>query len=74
MRGLSQHVDGFKTPDYPAIWWRVAKTKVDMAANVKLDKDVTITVDLSGIKVSNRGEWIHKKWRAQWASLRCMLL
>lgn len=24
-----------------------------------------MAVDSSGIKVSNRGEWIHKKWRVQ---------
>jgi hypothetical protein len=65
MRGLSQHVDGLKAPDYTTIWWRVSKMKVDMASNVQLDKDVTIAVDSSGIKVSNRGEWIHKKWRVQ---------
>jgi len=39
--------------------------KVDLAASVALDKDVTIAVDSSGIKVSNRGEWLHKKWRVQ---------
>src|SRR5665647_1289903 len=65
MRGLSQHVDGLKAPDYTTIWWRVAKMKVDLSSSVTLDKDVTIAVDSSGIKVSNRGEWIHKKWRVQ---------
>ena len=65
MRGLSQHVEGLKAPDYTTIWWRVAKMKVNIASNVQLDKDVTIAVDSSGIKVSNRGEWIHKKWRVQ---------
>jgi hypothetical protein len=39
--------------------------KVNVAADVELDKDVTIAVDSTGIKVSNRGEWIHKKWRVQ---------
>jgi len=65
MRGLSQHVDGLKAPDYTTIWWRVAKMKVDLASSVALDKDVTIAVDSSGIKVSNRGEWIHKKWKVK---------
>jgi hypothetical protein len=65
MRGLSQHVDGLKAPDYTTIWWRVAKMKVNLESSVALDKDVTIAVDSSGIKVSNRGEWIHKKWRVQ---------
>ena len=65
MRGLNQYVDGLKAPDYTTIWWRVAKMKVDLASSVDLDKDVTIAVDSSGIKVTNRGEWIHKKWRVQ---------
>jgi len=65
MRGLSQHVDGLKAPDYTTIWWRVAKMKVNLESSVAMDKDVTIAVDSSGIKVSNRGEWIHKKWRVQ---------
>jgi hypothetical protein len=55
MRALSQHVDGLKALDYTTIWWRVAKMKVDMVSSVELDKDVTIAVDSTGIKVSNRG-------------------
>jgi hypothetical protein len=65
MRALSQHVDGLKAPDYTTIWWRVARMKVDMASTVELDKDVTIAVDSTGIKVSNRGEWIRKKWKVK---------
>lgn len=64
MRGLCQYVDGLKAPDYTTIWWRISKMKVDLGT-VDLDKDVTIAVDSSGIKVTNRGEWIHKKWRVQ---------
>lgn len=64
-RALSQHVDGLKAPDYTTIWWRVARMKVDVASSVELDKDVTIAVDSSGIKVSNRGEWIRKKWKVK---------
>jgi hypothetical protein len=26
---------------------------------------LTIAVDSSGIKVSNRGEWTHKKWKVK---------
>ena len=65
MRALCQHVDGLKAPDYTTIWWRVAKMKVDVASFVELDKDVTIAVDSTGIKVSNRGEWIRKKWKVK---------
>jgi transposase len=65
MRALSQHVDGLRAPDYTTIWWRVAKMKVDIASSVEMDKDVTIAVDSTGIKVSNRGEWIRKKWKVK---------
>ena len=64
-RALSQYVDELKAPDYTTIWWRVARMKVDLASSVELDKDVTIAVDSSGIKVSNRGEWIRKKWKVK---------
>jgi hypothetical protein len=39
--------------------------KVNLASSVALDKDVTIAVDSTGIKVSNRGEWIRKKWKVK---------
>ena len=39
--------------------------KVDVASNVDVDKDVTIAVDSTGIKVSNRGEWIRKVWKVK---------
>jgi hypothetical protein len=64
-RALSMHVDGLKAPDYTTIWWRVAKMNVDLASQVMVDGDVTIAVDSSGIKVSNRGEWMRHKWKAK---------
>jgi hypothetical protein len=64
-RALSQHVDGLKAPECTTIWWRVARMKVALASSVELDKGVTIAVDSSGIKVSNRGEWIRKKWKVK---------
>jgi hypothetical protein len=61
-RALSQHVEGLKAPDYTTIWWRVSKMKVDLDLGIERGQDVTIAVDSSGIKVSNRGEWIRHKW------------
>jgi hypothetical protein len=40
----------------------VARVKVDIDPTVDMDKDVVIAVDSTGIKVSNRGEWIREKW------------
>ena len=64
-RALSQHVEGLKPPDYTTVWWRVSKMKVDLDSAIERGKDVTIAVDSSGIKVSNRGEWIRHKWKVK---------
>jgi Transposase DDE domain. len=62
LRVFAEHIDAFKrrTADYTTVWWRVAKVKVDIDPNVDIAKDVTIAVDSTGIKVSNRG--IREKW------------
>lgn len=64
-KALTNHVDGLKAPDYTSIWWRVSRMKVDLDPSIKPDEDVTIALDSSGIKVSNRGEWIRRKWRVR---------
>jgi len=48
--------------DYSTSWRRVASVKVEVDPSVDRTKDVTIAVDSTGIKVSNRGEWIRQKW------------
>ena len=65
VRALTQHVDGLKAPDYTTMWWRVSRVEVELDSSIELDKDVTIAVDSSGIKVSNRGEWIRRKWKVR---------
>jgi hypothetical protein len=56
LRVFAEHVDVFKRrlADYTTVWWRVAKVKVDIDPDVDIAKDVTIAVDSTGIKVSNR--------------------
>ena len=49
------------TPTYSAIWKRVNKLHIKM--NPKLGKDIVIAIDSTGIKVSNRGEWMRQKWQ-----------
>ncbi|TLY13537.1 MAG: transposase [Thaumarchaeota archaeon] len=44
------------------MWWRISTTKVQLDPGVDPDEDVTITIDSTGIKISNRGEWIRQKW------------
>ncbi len=62
VRAFSEHVEGLRVPDYTTMWWRISTTKVQLDPGVDPDEDVTITIDSTGIKISNRGEWIRQKW------------
>ena len=62
---MSIHIEKLQeaVPDYTTMWWRVVKVKVHLNPEVNLEKDIiTIAVDSTGIKVTNRGEWIREKW------------
>jgi len=37
--------------------------KLDLGINAEMDGDLIIAVDASGIKVTNRGEWIREQWK-----------
>ncbi len=62
VRMFSEHVEGLRVPDYTTMWWRISRVKVELDPGVDPEQDVTIAVDSTGIKVSNRGEWIRQKW------------
>lgn len=47
-------------PDYSTISRRV--NKLDINVNEKAGNDIVIALDSTGIKVSNRGEWLRHKW------------
>lgn len=65
LRIMSEHVERLKeVPDYTTMWWRVTRVKVELKPEINPEKDlVTIAVDSTGIKVTNRGEWIRDKWK-----------
>ncbi len=52
-------------PDYTTMWHRVSKVNIKLDEHVDPSKDITIAVDSTGIKVSNRGEWIRQKWKVR---------
>ncbi len=62
VRMFAEHVEGLRVPDYTTMWWRISRVKVELDPNVDSRQDVTIAVDSTGIKVSNRGEWMREKW------------
>jgi len=59
---LSQFVPQLEVPDYTTIWWRVSRMDIP-APNMDSEEPIVIAIDSSGVKVTNKGEWMRKKWR-----------
>jgi IS5 family transposase len=62
LKALRRFDSRIEVPDYSTIDRRVNRL------NVKLDEedygnDLVIAVDASGVKVSNRGDWMRRRWR-----------
>lgn len=65
LKVMSTHIKELKeeVPDYTTVWWRVVRVKVqELNPEVNPEDTITIAVDSTGIKVTNRGEWIRDKW------------
>jgi IS5 family transposase len=65
VRGLRKFVNKVKVPDYSTICRRVNALRLEITETL-LDhegEEVVVSLDGSGIKVSNRGEWIRKVWK-----------
>jgi len=64
---MSAHIQELKeVPNYTTMWWRrIVSIKLELNSEVSPEKIdvITIAVDSTGIKVTNRGEWIRDKWK-----------
>lgn len=68
MRKLKEYISKIPAaPDYTQIWRRMRETLPDVESTLLSHKDeeVVVSVDSSGIKVSNRGEWMREKWKVR---------
>ena len=66
LRMMSVHIKRIRdiVPDFTTIWWRIEKMKINIDPKVNPERDdIMLTVDSTGIKVTNRGEWILDKWK-----------
>ncbi|HET7344563.1 MAG TPA: transposase [Nitrososphaeraceae archaeon] len=64
LKVMSVHIQELKeVPDYTTMWWRIVRIKVELNSEVNPEKVdvITIAVDSTGIKVTNRGEWIRER-------------
>ncbi|MFQ5839001.1 MAG: transposase, partial [Thermoplasmata archaeon] len=58
-RVLRRLFEGLKAPDYTTLWRRVAAKVVEVP--FELEEDLVIAVDSTGVKVTNRGEWLRRR-------------
>ena len=64
LRKLSEYISKLKAADYTTICNRLKK--IEIPFNLKnIPDNAIIAVDTSGIKVTNRGEWIRHKWKVR---------
>lgn len=60
---LSRYIYQLSVIDHSTIHRRVDRLEIDLHHSVKHKKDLIISIDSSGLKVHNRGEWIRHKHR-----------
>jgi hypothetical protein len=72
VKTLSRYVDGLEAPDWSTIWERTKDLDMKFDS-VKTDEPISIALDSSGIKVSNSGDWIRKKWKVKRGYLKIHL-
>lgn len=66
---LSVYVPGLQSADYTTLWRRIRATEfeIEQLEAVKESEDesggVIVAIDATGMKVTNRGEWMREKWK-----------
>jgi len=61
LRKLSEYIPRLKVIDYSTICKRLKKLDFEIPRNLR--EDLVVAIDSSGMKVTNRGEWIRHKWK-----------
>jgi IS5 family transposase len=63
VRALSKLMSNLKKPDHATIHRRVSRLDLGLDEHLLKSGSVVIAIDASGVKVTNRGEWIREKWK-----------
>ena len=63
-KALSLKIDGFPINHYSTACRRINDLDLDLP-DIDFDKPIYVGNDGTGIKVSNRGEWIRQKWKVR---------
>jgi hypothetical protein len=70
LKALRRFDSMIHVPDYSTIDRRVNRLDVKLIEERSYGNDLVIAVDASGVKVTNRGEWIRHKWKVRRGSLK----
>ncbi len=62
---LQKHAPFLKKPDHSTIHRRIATCDMDFYKSIRHRKGLVVSIDSSGLKVHNRGEWIRHKHRVR---------
>ena len=64
LRKLSPFVHQDLAADYTTLFRRIRMFELSLSDTIKqTEGDVVVAIDSTGIKVTNRGEWMREKWR-----------
>ena len=64
LRKLSELIPEIRPTDYTNIWRRGTKLNINLPDTISAsDEPAVIAVDSTGIKVTNRVEWMREKWK-----------
>ncbi|CAD7770360.1 Transposase DDE domain protein [Candidatus Methanoperedenaceae archaeon GB50] len=63
LRKLSEYIPELKVADYSTVCKRLRKLDFELSSN--LGEDLVVAIDSSGMKITNRGEWIRHKWKTR---------
>ena len=75
-RKLSEFIPNLKSADYTTLFRRIRLLDLSLEVNPDLiSENVIVAVDSTGIKVTNRGEWMREKWsvRRGWIKVHAMV-
>jgi IS5 family transposase len=72
VRSISKYVEGLRVPGYSTIWERTQSLDMELEG-VNTDQPISIVLDSSGIKVTNSGDWMRKKWKVKRGYLKIHL-
>ncbi len=62
VEALRKFLPKLKKPDHSTIHRRVCKFEPKLKRTLEKLTDIVVAIDASGVKVTNRGEWIREQW------------